>query len=401
MSEPSTPSATSEPEPGSGLDSAAGPAAAGVPEAPPEPAPQAEVTDTLVPPDLPPPALPPVPPPERPPEAFVFHGRVQEYFGIWIVNTLLILVTFGLYFAWARVRKRRYLRGSTELLGQRFDYRADPRRLLIGTLMVAAVFLAYSVFGAVYPVVRVGAMLVAVVLLPWVVVRSLSFNAHNTVYRGMRFRFNSSLSGSAMVYLIEPLLLVLSLGFYYPAWIRSRKRYLIANHRLGDAYFRFEGVRVKPFYSAYLGGGAILLGLTMLAGMLIGITAAAQGNPSQAALLPFYALYGLGLFIGRHYVHAQLFNHVWNHTQLDGHRFIATMKTGTWLKLQLTNLGAILGTAGILYPWAVIRTHRYTASCLSLRLAGPVETISLLGSGAAGGAAGDTAAEFLGLDFGL
>ena len=34
------------------------------------------------------------------------------------------------------MRKRRYLRGNTELLGHRFDYTADPRRILVGNAIV-------------------------------------------------------------------------------------------------------------------------------------------------------------------------------------------------------------------------------------------------------------------------
>ncbi|MES1194436.1 MAG: DUF898 family protein, partial [Opitutus sp.] len=143
-----------------------------------------------------PPVLPPAPAPvppfagmeqPRPAHGFVFHGEAREYFRIWIVNTLLTLLTFGLYSAWAKVRKRRYLRGNTELMGHRFDYRANPPRILAGNILVALMFLAYMVVGEVYPVVRFGALLVGLILLPWVVVRSLAFNAHNTTYRGMRF----------------------------------------------------------------------------------------------------------------------------------------------------------------------------------------------------------------------
>ncbi len=65
--------------------------------------------------------------------AFQFHGDAREYFRIWIVNTLLTLLTLGLFSAWAKVRKRRYLRGNTELLGHRFDYTADPKRILVVT----------------------------------------------------------------------------------------------------------------------------------------------------------------------------------------------------------------------------------------------------------------------------
>lgn len=95
---------------------------------------------------------------------FLFHGKTDEYFRIWIVNTLLTLLTGGLFLAWAKVRKRRYLRGSTELMGHRFDYRANPVRLLVGHLVMLGLLLGYSLFGAVYPIVRGAVFIVGVAL---------------------------------------------------------------------------------------------------------------------------------------------------------------------------------------------------------------------------------------------
>lgn len=344
---------------------------------------------------------PPIPPPPPAPEPFRFHGRADEYFRIWIVNTLLTLLTGGLFLAWAKVRKRRYLRGCTQVLGHRFDYRANPVRLLVGHGVMAVLFLGYSLFGGVYPVVRYGVIAVAVVLLPWIVVRSLSFNAYNTQYRGLRFRFHPSFSAAALVYLLEAALIVITLGLYYPAWMRSKRRYVITQHRLGDAYFRFDG-NTGPFYVAYFVGGAIVFCALLIGGVFLFWRASSNGGqqPDLLAMIPFFVVYGLGLLISRHFVHAQLFNHVWNHTRLDDHQFQASMKTGEWLKLQLVNLGAIALSLGLLYPWAVVRAHRYTASCLAILPAGSVETIARVGS-SRGSATGDSAAEFVGLDFGL
>lgn len=352
------------------------------------------------------PVTPPLPvaPPSSvspPPEPFVFHGDAREYFRIWIVNTMLTLLTGGLFFAWAKVRKRRYLRGSLELLGHRFDYRADPKRLLIGNLIVVTFFIAYSVFGVVYPAVQVTAVLLGVALLPWVVARAFTFNAHNTVYRGLRFRFHGSLAAATSVYLLQPLAVGVSLGLYYPGWARARRQYVVSNHRLGDAYFRFTA-NTRPFYFAYLAGAAVFFAATLAGGFVIFLSVLRNGGqpPNWAAMGAFFGLYGLGLFVSRHLIHAQLFNHVWNHTSLDDHRFEARMKTGRWLKLQLTNLLAIIGTAGLLTPWATIRAHRYTASCLSFVPAGPIDRIERMG-GKGGSAAGDSAAEVIGMDFGL
>jgi uncharacterized membrane protein YjgN (DUF898 family) len=348
-----------------------------------------------------PPALAAVPPATETTGApFRFHGKTDEFFRLWVVNTLLTLVTAGIFLAWAKVRKRRYLRGCTELLGHRFDYRADPVRLLFGHIVMAALFLGYGVFGTVYPVVRYGVLLLGVVLLPWIIVRSITFNAHNTVYRGIRFRFNQSLSAALLVYLLEPIAILLTLGFYYPAWERSKRRYVISNHRLGDAYFKFEGA-TGPFYSAMFVGGAIVTAAAIAGGVVLALIAKKTGQqPDLVEMLPFFILYGFGFFVCRQYIYARLFNHIWNHTQLDDHRFRANIKPGRWLGLQLANLGAIVGSCGLLYPWAAIRAHRYLASCLVFEPAGSIDGIQRLGSGT-GSATGDTAAEFVGLDFGL
>jgi len=369
----------------------------------PEHSPTDSHAATAQPSSPPAPQPPPTPPTPAEPAAHpvLFHGRVDEYFRIWIVNTLLTLLTVGVFFAWAKVRKRRYLRGSTELLGHRFDYRADPLRLLVGHIVVLALFLGYSLFGVVYPWIRFGVLGVGILLLPWIVVRSFTFNAHNTVYRGLRFRFNASLSAALKVYLLEPVLIGLTLGFYYPAWQRSKRDYAVANHRLGDAYFRFDAP-VGRFYSTYFLAGLILFAALMTGGAIIGVFIARHPGtqPGFVQLIPFFIIYAFGFFISRHLIYARLFNHIWNHTRLDEHRFRATLRTGKWLGLQLTNLGAILVSAGLLYPWTLIRAQRYAASCLEFIPAGPIDAIQRVGS-TAGSATGDMAAEFIGLDFGL
>ncbi len=354
-----------------------------------------------IPPFLPPVLPAPVQPPPPPPAPFVFHGRAAEYFRIWIVNTLLTLLTGGIFLAWAKVRKRRYLRGNTELLGHRFDYRANPRGLLVGNIIVLLFFLGYAFLGSLYRPVQLSAIGLGILLLPWIVVRSLSFNAHNTVYRGLRFRFHPSLSGAAKIYLFKPLLIPLSLGIYYPAWVRERRRYTVQGHRLGDAYFHQE-TSTGQFYATYLLGGLIIAGLVGVASLyLVGMVAWQKtGQLPLAWMIPYFIVYGFGLFLGRQFIFAQMFNHLWNHTRLDEHRFVARMELGKWIGLQLTNLGAILITAGMLYPCGVIRSHRYTASCLGLHVQGTLDTIENMGR-SQGNAAGDSAAEFSGVDFGL
>ena len=50
-------------------------------------------------------------------ERFQFTGKTGEYFGIWIVNLFLTIVTLGIYSAWAKVRKKRYFYANTIIDG--------------------------------------------------------------------------------------------------------------------------------------------------------------------------------------------------------------------------------------------------------------------------------------------
>ncbi|MCE2494032.1 MAG: DUF898 family protein [Alphaproteobacteria bacterium] len=56
------------------------------------------------------------------PQRIQFAGRGSEYFGIWIVNVLLSVVTFGIWTAWAKVRRVQYFNGRTLVLGDPLDF---------------------------------------------------------------------------------------------------------------------------------------------------------------------------------------------------------------------------------------------------------------------------------------
>ena len=77
--------------------------------------------------------------------SFYFHGSASEYFGIWIVNILLTIVTLGLYAPWAKVRRLRYFYGNTEFFKRRFDFTGIPGKILIGRLIALALYITFSV----------------------------------------------------------------------------------------------------------------------------------------------------------------------------------------------------------------------------------------------------------------
>jgi len=61
---------------------------------------------------------------------------------------------------------------------------------------------------------------------------------------------------------------------------------------------------------------------------------------------------------------------VWNHARLGPLRFRSTLRTRALARLYLTNAVAILGSLGLLIPWAVIRTLKYRADNFRVGLQG-------------------------------
>jgi uncharacterized membrane protein YjgN (DUF898 family) len=78
------------------------------------------------------------------PEQMHFTGRGAEYFGIWIVNLLLTIVTLGIYSAWAKVRRLQYFYRHTEVAGSGFDFHGSPMKILVGRLIALVMLIAYN-----------------------------------------------------------------------------------------------------------------------------------------------------------------------------------------------------------------------------------------------------------------
>jgi uncharacterized membrane protein YjgN (DUF898 family) len=58
----------------------------------------------------------------------VFTGSGSEYFRIWIVNLLLMMLTLGLYYPWAKKRRLRHFHGNTRSAANCWTFTATPGR---------------------------------------------------------------------------------------------------------------------------------------------------------------------------------------------------------------------------------------------------------------------------------
>lgn len=305
-----------------------------------------------------------------------FRGNASEYFGIWIVNLVLTVLTLGIYSAWAKVRTQRYMYSNTRLAGAAFEYLAEPMQILKGRLIAYALVLILAAaiqFQLIWIVIPMYLALLAV--FPLLIHFSLRFRARYSAWRGLRFRFDGQPGEAYKAYMLYPIIALITMYIMVPWMVKEQQAYVVGHHLFGGKRFSFHGVLgdyFKPFLIA-LGIGIALFVILIfgmfgmaIAGAASGAAAStdAAGQPQLPAALAtlmvvmFVALYGGMLALGV-YVQAAFLNLRWNNTGLGEHRFESTLDWKQLILIYLSNGLAILFTLGLAVPWAQIRMLRY------------------------------------------
>jgi uncharacterized membrane protein YjgN (DUF898 family) len=292
---------------------------------------------------------------------FNFNGQGGEYFRIWIVNFFLSILTFGIFSAWAKVRNKQYFYGNTELDGSTFEYTGNPVAILKGRAIAGGFFILYSGVGDLFPVLGLVMFVLLMIAMPWIIKRSLMFNARNTVYRNIRLHFHGSVKEAALVFGLWPLAGMLTLGILAPLAFYKQQRFLVENHSYGTAHFDFYaepkdyykmfGVMILAFVGGFAAGG-ILSGMVPPLGFLI-----------------IMATY-LFVFV---YFSVSVFNLRFTNSKLVDHGFQADMQHGSYAKLVVINTLLTVITLGLYRPWAMVRTVHYKAEHLALEAVGDLD----------------------------
>jgi len=298
----------------------------------------------------PPPPPPPAPRPSEPPppfaggetHRFVFHGRGGSLFGIHIVNVLLTIVTLGVYFFWGRVRVRQYVWGQSEIVGDRFAYHGTGRELFLGFVKAVLIFALPLYFlylvrtltpwVALKVIAAVLSYIIATVFLPLAIVGARRYRLSRTSWRGIRFSFRGTAWEFLKFFIVNSLLLSLTLGLWYPMFDVGRHAFLTRHSWFGNRKFEFDGTRTGLF-------GRFVLTLVL--------------TPFTLGLCWFWYL-------------ARKRRYFWDHTTFGAARFHNTTRGGPLLWLMLGNLIVLIVTLGLGWPWAQVRSARFLARNLSL-----------------------------------
>jgi uncharacterized membrane protein YjgN (DUF898 family) len=322
-------------------------------------------------------------------ERLQFHGKAGEYFRIWIVNLLLTILTLGIYSAWAKVRKNRYIYGNLELAGSHFDYMARPLIILRGRLLALALLVGYLLAGSSFPLLSGAFALLLTLATPWLIVRSRMFNMRYTVYRNIRFSFNPVYGQAIKVILFYGFLSIITLGLAVPYAHFQRNRMLVDNTNFGNLNFQLAELG-KKFYTGYALGS--LLGVFILVPLgwfayTTGTTSLADAEiaPKLKVAIPFL-MFGLLYYVVLQFIKAYILHATTNGATIgeqagkqapdaEVHQLGCDWSMLGMLSIYLTNIVAIALSLGLLVPWAQMRIFRYQLNHTWVDVSGGLDNV--------------------------
>jgi uncharacterized membrane protein YjgN (DUF898 family) len=327
-------------------------------------------------------SVPPIggvsPPPATPTPAgatrMVFTGQAGELFGLLVRGYLLQVLTLGLYRFWFITEIRRYYWGHSFVGSEDITYTGRGMELFKGFLIALAVVLPIQVIAFLVilglpqaDMIVSGTVFLAYTLLgQFAVYAGRRYRLTRTSFRGLRLR----MTGSAWAYAFKAfglwILVILSLGLFYPWAATAMERMKMRNTWYGDIQGDFTGNPVVLFRRG-IALWLIALGLPLI--VLVSVIASvppeawdalslwsegAGSGISTAVGFAFAALTGVGLLtIGIPILLFPAFQAItfrWRMegTRLGGASFISGFTVGTAYRVYVVGALALFGVVILL-----------------------------------------------------
>lgn len=179
-----------------------------------------------------------------------------------LVNTVLTLLTLGVYRFWAKTRLRRYYWNSIVVGGEPLEYAGRGLELFIGFLIALVVLLPLGFAGSALQQLALQSPVVAAVLqVAYLVLvyllgqvarfRARRYRLSRTLWRGIR----AGQDGSTLAYVgraaLWAVVVIATLGLAAPWAMRALQRYRTSVTRFGDRPFSLEAA-VGPLVRAWM-----------------------------------------------------------------------------------------------------------------------------------------------------
>ena len=349
-----------------------------------------------------------------------FRATGGEFFGIWIVNAILTVLTLGIYSAWATVRVRKYFAGNTYVEGVPLQYHAKGIQLLIGRLLAIGVFALLALLTYVAPLVGwapliIGGLIIAIIVaLPWVLNRAFRFNNRMTSWRNVRFDWTASYGSAFVILYLWPLVSIIP--FMAPFLWRAQQEFLGNSSAFGRQPFALK-TGIGPYFSTlFILIGVGLIFLLLATPMIIGLVVAGfAGTYDQPNLVEneqflvsvggaFIGIYAVGIFIGLisySIYFARLRNlSVNNLTLTNVAKFESNAHPMRLFWILISNGFLMVITVGLFTPWAIVRYERFIRTTVKTVVVGDLDAL-IDHENEAGGAFGAELVGLEGIDVGI
>jgi uncharacterized membrane protein YjgN (DUF898 family) len=262
-----------------------------------------------------------------------FMGRPVDYLLILLKTTFFIIITFGLYYPWARAERLRYLMNHTKLGPHAFSFNGTGQEIAL------SYFKGLFVYGLIYAGMIYGSrltletpvlgMAISVVftslfygLLPLVIWGGKAYRLSRTRYRSIYFSVERRMRNAFLKrYFLDLMFTIFSLGFYGPVLIYNMQKNLTQATRWGNVPFQYTAQLSNSYW------------LSIQNFLLSVIT--------------------LGLYMP--FAFARRFNFNANHTRVGDQALLRSQITaGDVVVLVVVPLLLTTVTLGLAYPWVTV-----------------------------------------------
>lgn len=288
-------------------------------------------------------------------------------------NFFLSVLTLGLYSAWAKVRRRKYITQHTKLDGHAFDFVAKPLVILRSRILVVAILLATTLTEELHPSLKLAGTVTMILAFPWAFTASTAFNARQTLYRGHPFVFFGKTKDAYIAFFKAYGISLITLGIGQLVSFQLFSSFVGNNTKLAGRRFSFNQPRRLYYQLALNTLGAFFLAFValLIAKYVVGSALGIKGSgdelgPEVWLDLGFLTVCGAFYVYVAGVIRANLANLFFEGLALGPHTALCDIKPRTLGAMYLTNAAAILGSLGLAIPWAYLRCYKYRMSCITV-----------------------------------
>lgn len=273
-------------------------------------------------------------------------------------------------------------------------------------MIAFGLFAVYALAQESLPWVSLALLALFFLATPWIVVRSLQFNARNSSHRGLRFDFRGDLGEAFRIFVGWGLLMLLSLGMALPYLLYRKTAFIAGNHAYGATRFSFQG-RAASFYGIFMKASLIML-VPLVAIFAGGVALASLDHEGPVEMAEMIGALGLGLLllyaalpVVMGYVKARVARLTFLGTRIGALGFAGRHTARALIGLYVSNLLLIALTLGLFIPWAQVRSARFWLD--NLAVVGPEHGLGsfVAASGEGVAATGAEMAEAFDVDLGI